>query len=166
MSLEKEIRDLHASGISRAQAAHKLGLTVDKFGAILQTGGWNLRWKRTPTGGKHTIDGVTDTLSGHAARYGITIGTLRGRLERKEDLKAPPSVAAMVTEEEARKFTELRREGVPAWAAAELVGRPYNTLKNAAKKFCPDYQSVIEEAPRIRRSGDNSSVYEDDTQAA
>lgn len=166
MSLEQEIRDLHASGISKTKAAQQLGLTVHKLNAWLEAEGWTLKWKRTPTGGKHTIDGVTDTLAGHAARYGITVGTLRGRLSRKQDLITTPSKAAVATPEEARRFTDLRRQGIQAWAAAEMVGRPYNTLKNAAKKFCPDYLTVVEEAALNRRASNNTSHFEDESKAA
>jgi len=143
VSLEKEIRALHESGMTRAEAAEQMGLTLDKFAAMLQVSGWKLKWKRKSTGGKHTINGVTDTLQGHANRLGLPVGTLRGRLERQQDVKAPPRIA-QVTQQEAQMFTELRRQGIGAYAAAEQVGRPYNTLKNAAKKFCSDYDTVVE----------------------
>ncbi|MNC74043.1 hypothetical protein D3C75_1253350 [compost metagenome] len=57
-----------------------------------------------------------------------------------------------MTEQEARQFTDLRKTGLPAWAAAARVGRPYANLRAAAIKYCEDYADAVNDAPRIRRS--------------
>lgn len=146
MELEARIRELHASGISKTKAAEQLGIHkyhLEKYLIVL-----DLDWKPRIRGGSYVIDGVKDTLAGHAERLGVTVATIRWRLQRNQPLDAPPAID-LVIEAEAQAFTELRQEGVPALKAAQIVGRPYESLKNAAKRFCPeDYRKVASTALR------------------
>lgn len=146
MELEARIRELHASGISKTKAAEQLGIHkyhLEKFLILIE-----LDWKPRVRGGSYVIDGVKDTLAGHAKRLGVTVATIRWRLQRNQPLDAPPVIDPVI-EAEAKAFTELRQEGVPAMKAAQIVGRSYESLKNAAKRFCPDdYLKVVSTAPR------------------
>lgn len=149
MELEKRIRELHASGISKTKASEQLGMPMYQLEKRLSL--MQLYWKPRVRGGNFVIDGVKDTIEGHSKRLGMTASTIRSRLIRQIPLTAPPAIGS-VTQAEAQAFTELRQEGMAAWRAAQTVGRPYESLKNAAKRFCPDYLKVAANAPRIRRS--------------
>lgn len=143
---EQQVRALHLTGISKTKAAEILGVHkyhLEKYLKVIK-----LDWKPRVRGGSYVIDGVKDTLAGHAERLGVTVATIRWRLERNQPLDAPPVIDPVI-EAEAQAFTELRQEGVPALKAAQIVGRPYESLKNAAKRFCPDdYLKVVSTAPR------------------
>lgn len=145
---EQQVRTLHLSGISKTKAAQILGAHkyhLEKYLKVI-----NLDWKPRVRGGSYVIDGVKDTLARHANRLGVTVAAIRWRLERNQPLDAPPVIDPVI-EAEAKAFTELRQEGVPAMKAAKIVGRPYESLKNAAKRFCPDdYLKVVSTAPRGR----------------
>lgn len=154
MAIEDDIKQLQSSGISRSKAALALGITREKLDLILDV--MNLEWKAGVRGGRHVIDGVQDTLQGHSERLGISVGKLRWRLNNQRNVTAPVA-SKTVSREEATLFLELRKSGTPAWQAAESVGRPYNTLKNACKRLFPDYEKVVEAAPRIRRASTKSS---------
>jgi lambda repressor-like predicted transcriptional regulator len=149
MNIEDDIARLRASGISRTKAAQALGLQKWQLDAMLEV--LEIEWKPRIRGGTYVIDGVTDTLDGHAQALGVAPTTLRQRLQAGNDLTAPPANTP-VSSEEAHAFAELRKAGVAAWDAAKQIGRPYNTLKNAAKKYVKDYDNIIATAPRIRRS--------------
>lgn len=149
MDIESQIRTLHASGISRAKAALTIG--IPRWRLDLFISAMNLDWKLRIRGGSCVIDGITDTLLGHSERLGVSVGKIRWRLQNDKPLEAPTTIT-LVTPEEAQQYTELRKQGVAAWEAAKVVGRPYNTLRLAAKKFCPEYLEVAKAAPRIRRS--------------
>lgn len=164
VNIEDEIRRLRESRLSRTAAARALNVDLGKFDLMLEA--INVEWDHKPVRntGRHEIDGIRDSLEGHAQRLGVGVGALRFRLAQNQDLEGPSRIQP-VTEEEAGEFVRLRREGHSAQKAAEQVGRPYNTLKNAAKRLFPDYEEVVakasgqvtkEEAERflaLRRSG-------------
>lgn len=148
---EQQVRDLHQTGISRTKAAEILGAHkyhLEKYLKVIK-----LDWKPRVRGGSYVIDGVKDTLAGHSQRLGVTVGTIRWRLDRQQPLTAPAAINP-VSQAEAITFTVLRKVGVPAWKAAVMVGRPYGTLNIAARRLRPDYLSVTAAAPRIRRHSD------------
>lgn len=148
-----EIRALHESGISRAKAARTLMMSKEKLDLYIDAIG--LDWKKRVRGGSCVIDGVTDTLHGHSVRLGVSIGKLRWRLQRNNPIEAPAAYSS-VSDQEAKLYADLRRDGMPAWEAAEKVGRPYNTLNNACKRLFADYSEIVNEAPRVRRSAGSS----------
>lgn len=159
---EQQVRALHLTGISKTKASEILGIHKYHLEKYLKVIG--LEWKSRVRGGSYVIDGIKDTLAGHSERLGVTIATIRWRLERNLPMDAPPAID-MVIEAEAQAFTELRKEGVPALQAAKIVGRPYESLKNAAKRFCPDdYMKVVCTAPRGKQRPANDSA--EDQQAA
>lgn len=146
---EQQVRALHLTGISRTKAAQILGTHkyhLEKYLKVIK-----LDWKPRVRGGSYVIDGVKDTLARHAQRLGVTVATIRWRLERQQPLTAPAAINP-VSQVEAITFTALRKVGVPAWNAAVIVGRPYGTLNIAAGRLRPDYLTVTASAPRIRRS--------------
>lgn len=146
---EQQVRALHSTGISRTKAAEILGTHkyhLEKYLKVI-----NLAWKPRVRGGSYIIDGVKDTLARHAQRLGVTVATIRWRLERQQPLTAP-AAARPVSQVEAITFTALRKVGAPAWQAAVIVGRPYRTMNLAARRLCPNYQTIADNAPRIRRS--------------
>lgn len=149
VSIELEIRALHESGISRAKAARTLMISKERMDLYIDAIG--LDWKKRVRGGSYVIDGVTDTLNGHSVRLGISVGKLRWRLKHSQPIEAQPTYTT-VSRDEAQNYADLRKSGMPAWEAAEKIGRPYNTLNNACKRFFPDYELIISEAPRVRRS--------------
>jgi len=150
MNILEDLQRLKDSGISRTKAAEALGMPRFKLEEILEVVG--IDWPKQ-VGGTVEIDGVVKTLHAHAEALGVPPTTLRQRLKAGSDLTGPSKIVP-VTSEEAHAFAELRKDGVPAWEAARQMGRPYNTLKNAAKKFVPDYEQITSQAPRIRRSAD------------
>lgn len=150
MNIEEDLKRLKDSGISRTKAAEALGITRFKLEAILELFG--IVWPKQ-VGGTVEIDGVVRTLDAHATKLGVPATTLRQRLKAGNELIGPSKIVP-VTAEEANAFAELRKAGVPAWEAAQQMGRPYNTLKNAAKKYVPDYEQIAAQAPRIRRSAE------------
>ena len=93
MAIEDDIKQLQSSGISRSKAALALGVTREKLDLILEA--MNLEWKAGVRGGRHVIDGVQDTLQGHSARLGISVGKLRWRLNNQRDVKAQPASKAV-----------------------------------------------------------------------
>ncbi len=150
MGIEEQLIQLKESKTSRAQAAKLLNVTREKFDDILAV--VRLDWDKGLQTQSHAcvVDGVRDTYEAHAERLGISVGMLRWRMDRNQDLSEPSKIVP-VTEEEAIKFVTLRREGMGAQKAAEEVGRPYNTLKNAAKKFCPDYDEVVLKSVKVTK---------------
>lgn len=148
MNIKTQIMELHASGMSRTKAAKHIGVPKEKFDAMLDI--LKIEWKPRIRGGNIEINGVKDTLENHAKRQGISPHALRYRLAKDKPLN-DPAPAKQVTQQEAERFYLLRKEGVPAWDAANQVGRPYQTLRIAAKRLFPDYESVVKAAPRIRR---------------
>lgn len=149
VSIEAEIRALHGSGISRAKAARILKISKERLELYIEAIG--LDWQKRIRGGSYVIDGVTDTLDGHSKRLGVSVGAIRWRLQRQQPI-ASPAANTPVTHSEAKLYADLRQAGVPAWEAAAKVGRPYATLNNACKRLFPDYEKIVSEAPRVRRS--------------
>lgn len=135
MDFEQRVRDLHASGtLSLTKAAEALGISRFALKDLIVVMG--LVWPKVSRGGKHTIDGVTDTLANHAKRYNTTIAGVRWSLER--GIPVEPKRFSPVTAEEALRFIIFKQEGNSVKASAEKVGRPSNTLRRAANKFFPD----------------------------
>ena len=149
MDIEEDLARLRESGISRTQAAKALGIEKWRLDAMIEN--LEIDWKPRIRGGTYVIDGVTKTLQEHSDALGVPPTTLRQRMKAGNDLTAP-AANTPVGRDEAIAFADLRKAGVPAWDAAKQIGRPYNTLKNAAKKYVPDYDQIIANAPRIRRS--------------
>jgi lambda repressor-like predicted transcriptional regulator len=162
VNIEDEIRRLRDSRLSRTAAAKALNVDRAKFDLMLEA--IDLSWDQRGNQGRYEIDGIRDSLDRHAERLGIGVGALRFRLAQNQDLEGPSRIRP-VTNDEAAEFVRLRREGISAQQSADQVGRPYNTLKNAAKRLFPDYEEVVakatglvtkEEAERfleLRRSG-------------
>lgn len=148
--LLRRITEMHGKKISRFKAAKALSLPVWKLDIIISHLG--LEWQRHIRGGSVEIDGFVDTWVGHSSRLGITVGALRWRIKNNGNTDMDEVVP--ITEQEARQFTDLRKQGVPAWAAAAKVGQPYANLRVAAIRFCKDYADAVNQAPRIRRSPD------------
>lgn len=149
MSIECEIRTLHESGMSRAKAARTLKISKERLELFIDAIG--LDWKKRIRGGSYVIDGITDTLEGHSKRLGVSVAAIRWRLQRNQPL-VTQATPGLVTAEQAKMYADLRQQGLPAWEAAEKVGRPYNSLNNACKRLLPEYDKIVNEAPRIRRS--------------
>jgi len=142
------VQELHGMKMSRSRAAKTLKIPVWKLDILISHLGLN--WQRRIQGGTVEINGVVDSWARHSERLGIPVGALRWRLKNRgnvEKEEVPP-----VTKQEARQFTDLRKTGLPAWAAAARVGRPYASLRAAAIKYCEDYAEAVNDAPRIRRS--------------
>ncbi|MBD8088523.1 hypothetical protein IFT48_00765 [Pseudomonas fluorescens] len=154
MNIEDDLKRLKESGISRTKAALALGMDKSKLDTIIEV--LDMDWPKQ-VGGTYEINGLRRTLAAHAQALGLPPTTLRQRVKKGTDVTAPLRIAP-VTREEAHAFAELRKAGVPAWEAAREMGRPYNTLKNAAKKFVPDYDQISANAPRIRRSPEEISL--------
>ena len=154
MDLEAQIRELHASKkVSLTKAAEQLGMSRFSLKDIVDVMG--LVWPKVPRGnGTYVIDGVKDTLAGHAVRYDTTIAVIRWRLQKKQPLGPPKYVK--VTPEETRKFMLLRQEGKTAVAAAKEVGRPYATMRLAVKKFYPNGMTEINEKHRKQAANDRA----------
>lgn len=155
MSFEEEIVLLSTSGVSQKRAAEKLGITLSKLITFIDVMG--LEWKRgvrETSGGKHVIDGIKGTLESHAVRLGVSVGSLRWRLSKRNShegkVKAEP-----ITQEEAQRFTDLRKSGETASKAAEIVGRPYPNLKNAAIRLCPEYADVVAASSKKQKKEEN-----------
>jgi len=142
------IQELHGKNISRSKAAKVLKIPVWKLEIMISHLG--LDWPRRIRGGTVEIDGVMDSWAGHSKRLGIAVGALRWRIKNRGSISMEE--VAPITEQEARQFTDLRKQGIPAWAAAARVGRPYANLRVAAIKFCEDYADAVNDAPRVRRS--------------
>jgi lambda repressor-like predicted transcriptional regulator len=150
MGIEEQLAKLKESKTSRAQAAKLLNVTREKFDAILEVVG--LEWEKGLQTENHAciVDGVRDSYEAHADRLGISVGMLRWRLDRNQDLSEPAKIVP-ATQGEALLFLQHRKNGETAQKAAALVGRPYNTLKNAAKKFCPDYDEVVLKSVKVTK---------------
>lgn len=144
MVFEEKLRELSQKGILKKVAAQQLGVSVYKLEQMRLALG--LSWARS---GSYVVDGVLDTLEGHAKRLGVPATTVRYRIQKNQDVKAPSSIRP-VTREEVERFIELRKDGKPAMQAAEQVGRPFNTLKNAAKRMFPDYEQLVLRVSRNR----------------
>jgi hypothetical protein len=139
MGIEQQILDLYAAGTSKIETAKEIGVPLSRLEWMLRTMGFE--WKRQSRGGSYVIDDILDTLHGHSKRLGVSVATIRWRLNRQQDLLAPPAYN-LVTREEALLFVELREAGTQASAAAKQVGRPYNSLKEAATRFFPGNRAV------------------------
>lgn len=136
MDLECRIRELHAAHVSRKRAAQLVGVPYGRFCLMIETMG--LDWMPGLRGKEFKLDGIMDTMSGHAKRLGMSRGALRWRLGRNRAVEAP--VRAPISQDEVTRFVDLRRQGVRAFKAAALIGRPYNSLRLAALRLCPDYE--------------------------
>lgn len=154
MDILEDIKRLKESGISRTKAAEALGMPRFKLEEILEVVGIDWPKQGGPT---YDIDGVTRTIQAHANTLGVPASTIRQRLKDGRDPTAPSAIVP-VTLDEANAYAELRKAGVPAWEAAKQMGRPYNTLKNAAKKFVPGYEQITATAPRVRRSDEEIAL--------
>lgn len=151
MNLEQELRRLKDEGHSKTKAAAALGMTRWKLEGILEV--LAIDWPKQRQG-SYEVNGLRRTLEQHASKSELSPSGVRRRLLQGQDIAAPSKIVP-VTEAEAARFVEMRRTGMPAWEAAQAMGRPYNTLKNAAKKFVPDYDQVVASAPRIRRASED-----------
>lgn len=147
VNIEDEIRKLRESRRSRTAAAKALNVDLGKFDLMLQAIDLDWDHKIVRGTGSHEIDGVRDSLAAHADRLGVGVGALRWRLAQNQDIEGPSRIQP-VTDSEAGEFVRLRREGLSAQEAADKVGRPYNTLKNAAKRLYPEYEKVVATANR------------------
>ncbi len=152
MDLETRIRELHAKGYSRTRAADLIGVPFGRFCLMIEAMGleWAAHSIQPKDRGKHFIDGIWDTLKGHAKRMGLSRSGLRWRIQKK--IKLDTKVTTPITPEDAHRFMELRRQQVPARKAAAIIGRPYNSLRLAAKRHCPEYDKVVEKAVRQRQN--------------
>jgi len=148
MDILEDIKRLKESGISRTKAAEALGMPRFKLEEILEVVGIDWPKQGGPT---YDIDGVTRTIQAHANKLGLPASTIRQRLKDGRDPTAPSAIVP-ITPDEANTYAELRKAGVGAWEAARQVGRPYNSLKNAARRHVPDYEEIADSAPRSRRS--------------
>lgn len=146
--LLSRVQELHGQKISRSRAAKALSIPVWKLDILISHLGLN--WQRRIQGGTVEINGIVDSWAGHSERLGIPVGALRWRVKNRGTIEKEE--VAPVTEQEARQFTDLRKAGLPAWAAAARVGRPYANLRAVAIKYCEDYAVAVIDAPRIRRS--------------
>ncbi len=149
MELDARIRELHTKRIAHTVAAELLGICRKTLARKIAELG--LDWPKGIPGGGTVVDGVRDSLERHALKRNMTPGRLAWLMQNKQPLNTP-APPAEPTPEEARAFTELRRQGVPAWEAATRMGRPYETIRKAALRYCPDYRGVVKNAPRVRRS--------------
>lgn len=150
MNIETEIARLKEEGYSKTKAAEKLGFSRWKLEGMLEALG--IDWPKQRRG-SYEVNGLRRTLEQHAKNTGLSISGLHRRLRNGQDANSPAAIVP-VTKEEAGRFAELRQQGMPAWQAAQEIGRPYNTLKNAAKRLIPNYEEIVSTAPRIRRSSD------------
>lgn len=146
--LLSRVQELHGLKMSRSRAAKTLKIPVWKLDILVSHLG--LDWQRRIKGGTVEINGIVDSWARHSERLGIPVGALRWRLKNRGTIEMEE--VSPITEQEARQFTDLRKSGLPAWAAAARVGRPYANLRVAAIRFCEDYQDAVNDAPRIRRS--------------
>ena len=156
--LETHVRRLSASGISKTRASTMLAISRERLNGIIST--LDLEWKPPVRVGSHVIDGIQDSLQGHSERLGITVGKLRSRLKKQQPL-AGPAVYKPIDLAEARRFVEHRKNGLPAWKAAEKVGRPYGSLKDACKRLIPEYEEVVVAALRVRRTPEEIEAAEE-----
>jgi lambda repressor-like predicted transcriptional regulator len=148
MDIEDQIKKLKESGVSRTKAALALGVSKDKLDDMLEV--LELDWKPRIRGGTYVIDGVTDTLHSHAKALGVPPTTLRQRLIKGHD-PVKPALVTQITGEDAQRFAQLRKEGVTASKAAEIVGKPEDNLRNAARKLIPDYATIAPASDPIVR---------------
>lgn len=148
MTAEEQIIAYSKQGLSKAAAAALMGMTEYSFAQALEVMGF--KWPPSRVG-RLVIDGVEGTIANHAKRLGVTRCALRGRLRRTGDHPVTEQVYTPVSDEEVDKFIQLRLDGVPAWQAAQMIGRPYNSLrKHAAKR--PGYNKALSKVKRKRRS--------------
>lgn len=155
--LEGKIRKLCESGVSKGKAAAMLKVSRERLNVLVATLG--LEWKTRSGGGTYVINGIKDSLQGHSERLGVSVGIIRSRLKRQQPI-TPEAVYKPIDLAEARRFMEHRRNGLPAWQAAEKVGRPYGSLKDACKRLFPDYEEIVVTAPRVRRSSEEIEAAE------
>jgi hypothetical protein len=141
MALDDQIKELHSQGISKARACLQLGIQRWHLDQFIEAMG--LDWKPRIRGGSFVIDGVTDTLQGHSERLGVSVGKIRWRLKQNMPVVAPAAYTP-ISLEEVELYLKLRKSGMTNHGAASQVGRPYNTLRNAAKRFFPDRQQAPE----------------------
>lgn len=152
MDIEAEIRQMHAAGKSRTLAADLLGVSRAKLDTLSDYLG--ITWTAGRAVKQMTINGVSDTVKGHAQRLGLSVKAFRERINSGLSLTKPPIRAC--TKAEARKFMRLRARGKSVEDAAAAVGRPYNTLRLAALNFFPDeYKKLVSESKRVRKKTRN-----------
>lgn len=147
--LEARVKKLCAAKISKEKAASMLGISRERLNVLISALG--LEWKTRLRGGTYVIDGIQDSLEAHSKRLGVSVGIIRSRLKRQQPITSD-AVYKPIDLAEAMRFMEYRRNGLPAWKAAEKVGRPYGSLKFACKRLLPDYDKVVIAAPRVRRT--------------
>ena len=147
VNIEDDIRRLRESRLSRSAAAKALNIELRKFDLMLEAIDMDWDHKIVRGTGRHEIDGVRDSLAAHADRLGVGVGALRWRMAQNQELEGGSRIQP-VTDSEVGEFVRFRREGLSAQEAADKVGRPYNTLKNAAKRLYPEYEKVVATANR------------------
>lgn len=135
MDFEARVRELHQSETySLSKAAQLLGVSRFHLKDIINAMG--LVWPKVSRGGKHTVNGITDTLENHAKRHNTTVAGIRWSLQR--GLPIGPKRFKPVTANEALNFIIFQQEGNNVKVSAEKVGRPTSTLRRAVKKYFPD----------------------------
>ena len=146
--LENRIREAHARRISSAIAADLCGISVCKLKRIARLLG--LDWPNTKAK-PVTIDGITDSVNGHARRLGMSAGCLAWRLDRYGT--PHPEYIRGRRPAGLERFVELRRQGLPAWEAAAKAGDTYTRLDKWAKaEFGDEYRAIVRKAKRVRRT--------------
>lgn len=154
MNFAQEIINLNNAGLSKAEVVERLDLqSLDVLNYIIDSSGitWSPNRGSSP---KYVVNGVLDSITGHADRLGISVFAVRAKISSSKsandsiviDASSVNQKAAPVSIAEARKFLDLRLSGHTAAEASEIVGRPYNTLKNAAKKFIANYDDLLKAA--------------------
>lgn len=149
MSTEHRIRELHSRGTARTVAAELLGLSRTTFSDIIDNMGLN--WPSKNAAKIHEINGISDTIKGHAERLGIAPESLRWRIRNSFDNGAEKN-RRRISLEDAQRFVLLRQQGVASWDAANRIGRAYRTAHAAALRLCPGYRELSASAPRVRRT--------------
>lgn len=154
MSFEVKLLEMHASGkVSLTQAAKNLGICRFKLRSILDS--MNLVWPQAPRSGKHTINGITDTLENHAKRHKTTVASLRWSLSRGLPIRAPSFNP--IEEEEMLAFLLLQESGMTVKKSAETVGRPRASIQRAIKQTFPEGLSGISKK-RLEKIAANEGI--------
>ena len=146
MEIEEKIREMAKAKVPMYLASQRLGIYREKFDAIVEAMGlvWPSRHRT------YVLDGVEDTIAGHARRLGIGRTRLSNRLKAGIDHHIQ-IVRSQVTDQDVERFMYLREAGIPAWQAAVEVGHHYNTLRKHALGN-PRYAEVMKAVKRVRRT--------------
>lgn len=147
-SLEEQLTDMRNRKVPKSVAADLLGINYPKLKRIIAEMG--LHWPAQNQARRIVLDGIEGTYAEHAKRLGIKTNTLADRYRRNGTARPDPE--KMITPEKVKAFIEHRRNGLPAWKAAAMVGHSYYALDAKAKRTCPEYKAVVKAATRVRRT--------------